>query len=170
MRRGDDAAPTYRYVGAEAGARDGWESLGDMGWMDEDGYLYLADRRTDMILVGGANVYPAEVEAALDEHPAVRVVAASSGCPTTTSATCVHAIVQATATVTDDELRRPPRRAARALQDPAHVRVRRRAAARRRRQGAPLGPPRRANGDGPQLNSSTNSTLGASSSLPARGS
>ena len=42
-----------------------------MGWIDADGYLYLADRETDMILVGGANVYPAEVEAALDEHPAV---------------------------------------------------------------------------------------------------
>ena len=42
-----------------------------MGWMDADGYLYLSDRHTDMILVGGANVYPAEVEAALEEHPRV---------------------------------------------------------------------------------------------------
>ena len=49
----------------------GWESLGDIGWFDEEGYLYLADRRTDMILVGGANVYPAEIEAAIDEHPLV---------------------------------------------------------------------------------------------------
>ena len=65
------ARRTYRYVGAAARARDGWESLGDMGWFDEDGYLYLSDRQADMILVGGANVYPAEVEAALDEHPAV---------------------------------------------------------------------------------------------------
>jgi bile acid-coenzyme A ligase len=72
MRRGPDAAPSYRYVGAAAKRRpDGWESLGDMGWMDTDGYLYLSDRDTDMILVGGANVYPAEIEAALEEHPLV---------------------------------------------------------------------------------------------------
>ena len=45
-----------------------------MGWMDAEGYLYLADRNTDMILVGGANVYPAEVESALEEHPRVRGV------------------------------------------------------------------------------------------------
>ena len=61
--------PTYRYIGAEAARGDGWESLGDIGWMDADGYLYLADRRTDLILAGGANIYPAEVEAALEEHP-----------------------------------------------------------------------------------------------------
>ncbi|HUJ76951.1 MAG TPA: AMP-binding protein, partial [bacterium] len=63
---------TYRYIGATPKAREGWESLGDLGWMDEEGYLYLTDRHTDMILCGGANVYPAEVEAALDSHPAVR--------------------------------------------------------------------------------------------------
>ena len=64
---------TYAYLGAAAKATaDGWESLGDMGWLDEDGYLYLGDRKTDMIVTGGANVFPAEVEAALDAHPAVR--------------------------------------------------------------------------------------------------
>jgi bile acid-coenzyme A ligase len=63
---------TYHYIGAEAKVRDGgWESIGDIGWLDEDGYLFLADRRTDLILRGGANVYPAEVEAALDAHPGV---------------------------------------------------------------------------------------------------
>src|SRR5207237_10843720 len=62
-----------RYVGATPkSAGDGWESLGDMGKLDADGYVYLSDRLTDMILVGGANVYPGEIEAALDEHPAVR--------------------------------------------------------------------------------------------------
>src|SRR5205823_7781109 len=72
MRRGESAPLPYRYVGASAKSRPGgWESLGDMGRMDEDGYIYLSDRDTDMILVGGANVYPAEVEAALDEHPKV---------------------------------------------------------------------------------------------------
>ena len=58
---------TYRYIGAQAKAIDGgFESIGDMGYFDEDGYLYLADRQTDMILSGGANIYPAEVEAAID--------------------------------------------------------------------------------------------------------
>src|SRR3546814_9480492 len=47
-------------------------SLGDLGYLDDDGYLFLSDRRTDLILRGGANIYPAEVEAALVEHPAVR--------------------------------------------------------------------------------------------------
>jgi bile acid-coenzyme A ligase len=48
-----------------------WESFGDLGWLDEDGYLYLADRRIDMINTGGQNVFPAEVEAAIQSHPAV---------------------------------------------------------------------------------------------------
>jgi bile acid-coenzyme A ligase len=71
----------------------GWESLGDIGWFDEDGYLYLADRRTDMILVGGSNVYPAEIEAALEEHPAVQSVAVI-GLPDDDFGATVHAIVQ----------------------------------------------------------------------------
>jgi bile acid-coenzyme A ligase len=50
---------------------DGYATVGDLGWLDEDGYLFLADRRVDMIISGGANVYPAEVEAALSEHPDV---------------------------------------------------------------------------------------------------
>lgn len=104
MRRGADAPPTYRYVGASPKTRPGqWESLGDMGWMDEHGYLYLSDRETDMILVGGSNVYPAEVEAALEEHPAV----ASScviGLPDEEYGNLVHAIVHAVTPLTGDEL------------------------------------------------------------------
>jgi bile acid-coenzyme A ligase len=50
---------------------DGYVTVGDLGWLDDDGYLYLSDRRVDMIVSGGANVYPAEVEAALSEHPEV---------------------------------------------------------------------------------------------------
>jgi bile acid-coenzyme A ligase len=86
---------TYRYVGAEARAtRDGWESLGDLGYLDADGYLYLTDRRTDMIVVGGANVYPAEIEAALAAHPAVQSCAVI-GLPDDDLGQRVHAIVQA---------------------------------------------------------------------------
>ncbi len=64
---------TYRYIGAEPVATpDGWETLGDLGHLDADGYLYLVERKSDMVVIGGANVYPAEVEAALDAHPRVR--------------------------------------------------------------------------------------------------
>jgi bile acid-coenzyme A ligase len=96
---------TYRYVGAGSRAtEDGWESVGDMGRLDEDGYLYLADRRTDMILSGGRNIYPAHVEAAIDEHPAVSS-SAVIGLPDEEMGQTVHAIVQAAAAITGDELR-----------------------------------------------------------------
>ena len=71
MRPTPGDAPTYRYVGATAKTRDGWDSLGDLGHFDEDGYLYLSDRRVDMFTVGGRNVYPAEIESALSAHPDV---------------------------------------------------------------------------------------------------
>ena len=45
------------------------DSFGDMGWLDEAGYLHIADRRTDMVLVGGINIYPAEIEAAIEALP-----------------------------------------------------------------------------------------------------
>ncbi len=85
---------TYHYLGAEARkAGEGFESIGDFGWMDADGYLYLADRRTDLILSGGANIYPAEVEAALMEHPGVEV-AVAIGLPHEDLGSAVHAIVK----------------------------------------------------------------------------
>ncbi|MGY6501890.1 MAG: AMP-binding protein [Acidimicrobiales bacterium] len=96
--------PTYHYIGAEARERDGWESLGDMGSIDADGYLYLADRMSDMILTGGSNVYPAEVEAALDEHPAVQSCAVV-GVPDEEMGNVVHAVIQVGDDVTDDDLR-----------------------------------------------------------------
>jgi bile acid-coenzyme A ligase len=104
MRRGPEVPATYRYVGAAPRSRPGgWECLGDLGWKDADGYIYLSDRDTDMILVGGANVYPAEVEAALDEHPRI----ASScviGLPDEEYGNRVHAIVQASGPVEADDL------------------------------------------------------------------
>ena len=51
--------------------RNGWLHTGDMGTMDEDGYIYLSDRKADMIVTGGENVYPKETEDVLYEHPAV---------------------------------------------------------------------------------------------------
>jgi bile acid-coenzyme A ligase len=86
---------TYRYIGAEARRREGgWESLGDMGHVDAEGYLYLDDRMADMILSGGANVYPAEVEAVIQEHPAVRSCCVI-GLPDEDRGNRVHAIVEA---------------------------------------------------------------------------
>lgn len=104
MQRSEGVPETYKYVGAKARTLPGgWESIGDIGWFDADGYLYLADRRTDMILVGGANVYPAEVEAAIEEHPLVQSCAVI-GIPDDDLGNRVHAIVQPRDGLTEDAL------------------------------------------------------------------
>jgi bile acid-coenzyme A ligase len=104
LRSGASSPAAYRYVGATARTLgDGWESLGDMGWVDHGGYLHITDRRDDMVLVGGANVYPAEVEAALEEHPRVQSCAVV-GLPDEEAGNRLHAIVQAEGTLTADEL------------------------------------------------------------------
>ncbi len=105
MRWVDRDTPTYRYLGDTTESRDGWECLGDMGWMDDDGYLYLGDRRKDMILVGGANIYPAEVEAAIGSHPEV-LSSAVIGLPDVDKGNRIHAIVQraADSELAEDEL------------------------------------------------------------------
>ncbi len=55
-----------------AGAvRDGWFTLGDIAYLDDEGFLFLCDRRADVIISGGVNVYPAQIEAVLLAHPAV---------------------------------------------------------------------------------------------------
>lgn len=105
MRRPAGAPPSYKYLGAAPRTLEGgWESLGDIGWFDDDGYLYLADRRADMILVGGSNVYPAEIEAALDEHPQV-ISSAVIGMPDEDLGSKVHAIVQGQPGLDEADLR-----------------------------------------------------------------
>jgi bile acid-coenzyme A ligase len=105
LRRPDGTGASYHYRGAIARTLpDGWESLGDIGSFDEDGYLYLAERRTDMILVGGSNVYPAEIEAALDEHPGVHS-SAIVGLPDDEMGATIHAIIHPKGDVTEAELR-----------------------------------------------------------------
>jgi bile acid-coenzyme A ligase len=84
---------TYHYIGATAKAVGEWESPGDLGYVDEDGYLYIVDRRTDMIVSGGANVFPAEVEAAIEAHPDVEC-AIVIGLPDDDLGHRVHALVE----------------------------------------------------------------------------
>ena len=105
MRRAAGTPETYKYLGAAPRVLPGgWESLGDIGWFDEEGYLYLADRRTDMILVGGSNVYPAEIEAALEAHPAVQSCAVI-GLPDDDLGSRIHAIVNVKGAVTQEDLK-----------------------------------------------------------------
>jgi bile acid-coenzyme A ligase len=85
--------PNHVLRGAESRTIGTLESYGDMGWLDADGYLYIADRRTDMIVSGGANLYPAEIEAALEAHDAVACCVAI-GLPDEDMGQIVHAIVQ----------------------------------------------------------------------------
>ena len=90
----DGAGSTYHYLGAEPKRRpDGWESLGDIGRLDAEGYLYLGDRLADMILRGGANIYPAEVEAAVTAHPDVRSCVVV-GLPDPELGQRIHALVE----------------------------------------------------------------------------
>jgi bile acid-coenzyme A ligase len=104
MRRGPGAPSPYRYIGATArSAAEGWESLGDIGHLDADGYVYVTDRFADMILVGGANVYPAEIEAALDEHPAVQSCCVI-GLPDEDLGSIPYAIVQLSEPISDEDL------------------------------------------------------------------
>jgi len=84
---------------------DGFFSVGDVAYKDAEGYYYICDRRIDMIISGGVNIYPAEVEAALHAHPAV-MDAAVIGVPDQTWGESVKAVVQLRpgAKATDEEL------------------------------------------------------------------
>jgi len=71
----------------------GWRTLGDIGYLDEDGYLYLTDRQAHMIISGGVNIYPQEAENVLASHPAVADVAVI-GVPDAEMGEAVKAVVQ----------------------------------------------------------------------------
>ena len=86
---------------------DGFGTMGDLGYVDDEGYLYLVDRRVDLIITGGANVYPAEVENALAEHPGVADVVVI-GLTDEEWGRRVHAVIQPrdpAAPPTTDEIR-----------------------------------------------------------------
>jgi bile acid-coenzyme A ligase len=101
-----EAGPStsYFYIGAVSRRdEDGWESIGDMGHLDAEGFLFLADRRTDLIISGGANIYPAEVEAAIDSYHGVRA-SAVVGLPDDDLGARVHAIVESADFIDRDAL------------------------------------------------------------------
>lgn len=75
-----------------ASHRDGFYTAGDQARIDPDGWLYIADRRVDLILSGGVNIYPAEVERAIGDHPQVAEVAVV-GVPDPEWGQRVHAVV-----------------------------------------------------------------------------
>jgi len=100
--------PGFQYVGAPTAKHtDGdFTSVGDLGSLDSEGYLSLADRRVDLIKSGGINIYPVEIESALSAHPAVQDIVVF-GVPDPEWGQRVHALVRPTAwptTLTADEL------------------------------------------------------------------
>jgi long-chain acyl-CoA synthetase len=78
---------------AESYNQHGWSTLGDVGWMDEEGYLYLTDRKSFMIISGGVNIYPQEIENLLVTHPKV-ADAAVVGAPDEEMGEKVVAVIQ----------------------------------------------------------------------------
>jgi long-chain acyl-CoA synthetase len=102
-----NAGVRFTYRGDPEGSaaiwRDDLFTLGDIGYLDADGFLYLVDRAKDVIVTGGANVYPAEVETVLREHPDVREVAVI-GVPDPEWGERVHAVVSGRGSVDPDAL------------------------------------------------------------------
>jgi len=85
----------YHRTGEQLSEIEGgeWKSVGDVAYLDDEGFVYICDRKKDMIISGGVNIYPAEIEAVLHEHPAVLDVAVF-GIPDDEWGERVHAIVQ----------------------------------------------------------------------------
>jgi long-chain acyl-CoA synthetase len=84
---------------------DGWLHSGDLGYVDEDGYLYLVDRKKDMIISGGVNVYPRDIEEVVVQHPDVREAAVFGAADARWGETPIAAVVlRAPGAVTADEL------------------------------------------------------------------
>ena len=126
--------------GERQAIRDGWLYTGDIGYYDDDGYLFLVDRKKEMIIVGGYNVYPREIDELLFKHPAI-LEAATVGVPDSFSGEAVKAFVvlRPGAALTAEELQDYCRGIAGEVQGADTGRVRRRAAALRRRQDQQTG-------------------------------
>jgi acyl-CoA synthetase (AMP-forming)/AMP-acid ligase II len=83
----------YHRTAERISDRDGWKSVGDIAYVDDEGYVYICDRKNDMIISGGMNIYPAEIEAVLHAYPDV-MDAAVFGVPSDEWGESVHAVVQ----------------------------------------------------------------------------
>lgn len=83
--------------------RNGWLHTGDLGYVDDEGFVYLVDRKNDLIISGGSNVYPREVEDVLNDHPAVKE-AAVVGIADDTWGEVIHAVVAVRSEVSEQEL------------------------------------------------------------------
>ena len=94
---------TYKNISPIEADEKGFKSVGDMGYVDEDGYLFFVDRRCDMIVSGGENIFAAEVEAVLKQHSKV-VDAIIVGLPDREWGRRIHAIIEASQPVTEKEL------------------------------------------------------------------
>ena len=76
----------------EADRRGKFHTVGDIAYFDDEGFFYICDRKKDMIISGGMNIYPAEIEAALEHHPTI-VDVAVFGIPSEEWGEAVHAVV-----------------------------------------------------------------------------
>ncbi|MGW5636999.1 long-chain-fatty-acid--CoA ligase [Streptomyces sp. NPDC003832] len=124
--RGPNVMKGYwnRPAETEAAVPDGWLRSGDLARRDDDGYLYIVDRKKDMIIRGGYNVYPREIEELLHEHPAV-ALAAVLGVPHPELGEEIAAVVvlRPTAEATADELRQYVKDRVAAYKYPRHVQL-----------------------------------------------
>jgi fatty-acyl-CoA synthase/long-chain acyl-CoA synthetase len=95
VRRGDGVFDGYykNETATRETARGDWLSVGDVAWIDDEGFVYICDRKRDMIISGGVNIYPAEIEDVLHRHPAIED-AAVFGVPDAEWGERVHAAVQ----------------------------------------------------------------------------
>ncbi|TMU85763.1 long-chain-fatty-acid--CoA ligase [Bacillus sp. BHET2] len=85
--------------------KDGWLLTGDLGYMDEKGYFYIVDRKKDMIIAGGFNIYPREIEEVLYEHPAIQeVVAAGVPDPYRGETVKAYVVLKEGESLTEEEL------------------------------------------------------------------
>jgi O-succinylbenzoic acid--CoA ligase len=121
--RGPNVSPGYHNISHETSRTpDSWLRTGDAGYLDPDGYLYVLDRRDDLIISGGENVYPAEVEAVLLAHPDV-LEAGVTGRPDPRWGQTVAAtvVLRPGATASPEELRAHCRERLAAYKVPSHV-------------------------------------------------
>jgi long-chain acyl-CoA synthetase len=123
--RGDNVMVGYWNKPAQTAEAlvDGWYRTGDLGYMDDHGFVYLVDRAKDMIVTGGENVYSTEVEDVLYRHPAV-LEAAVFAVPDERWGEAVHAVVVPRGAVSEDELMRHCRSAIAGYKVPKQIELR----------------------------------------------